>query len=195
MKMHCQRPLILATCCVCLWGMALGSASGAASAPSMRAAAVASGARAALADYDRGIRLLCSARGRPGVEAEAARWMLRAAEQGHAGAQSVLGWMYMAGKGVPRNDTAASRWLQPSAAAGNTAAQNNLGLLYATGQGLPHDHARAAAWFRAAADQGSAEAARNLHVLIHGDDGAPAIPRGNAATAPDPRLLASNCRL
>jgi TPR repeat protein len=103
--------------------------------------------------------------------------------------------MYMAGKGVPRDDAAAARWLQPSAAAGNTAAQNNLGLLYATGQGLPHDHARAAAWFRAAADQGSAEAARNLHVLIHGDDGAPAIPRGNAATAPDPRLLASNCRL
>lgn len=195
MMTRCHRALALAACCVCLGELAVDSASGAASVPSTQVATAASGTRVALSDYDRGIRLLCSARGRRSVEAEAARWMLRAAEQGHAGAQSVLGWMYMAGKGVPRDDTAAARWLQPAAAAGNTAAENNLGLLYATGRGLPHDHARAAAWFRAAADQGSAEATRNLHVLIHGDDGAPAIPRGRAATAPDPRLVASNCRL
>lgn len=106
-----------------------------------------------------------------------------------------MGWLHMVGTGVPRDDAAAARWLRPSAAAGNTAAQNNLGLLYATGQGLPHSHAQAEAWFRAAANQGSAEAARNLHVLIHGDEGAPAAPRGPAATAPDPRLLATHCRI
>ena len=189
------RPPVLAVCCLGLWALAAGSATSGVSTTATPRAMQASSARAALTDYDRGIQLLCSARGRRSVEADAARWLRRAAEQGHAGAQSVLGWMYMAGKGVPRDDAAAARWLQPGAAAGNTAAQNNLGMLYATGQGLPHDHARATAWFRAAAAQGSAEAARNLHVLIHGDDGAPAIPRGTAATAPDPRLLASNCRL
>lgn len=153
----------------------------------------ASTARAAMSDYDRGIRLLCRAGGRRAVQAEAARWLRQAAQQGHAGAQSVLGWMHLTGIGVTRDDAAAARWLQPSAAAGQTAAQNNLGLLYATGQGVAHSHARAEAWFRAAAGQGSAEAARNLHVLIHGDEGAPAPPAQAAATAPDPRLLAANC--
>ncbi len=155
----------------------------------------ASTARAAMSDFDRGIRLLCSAGGRRAVQAEAAKWLHQAARQGHAGAQSVLGWMHMAGIGVARDDTAAARWLQPSAAAGHTAAQNNLGLLYATGNGVAHSHGRAEAWFRAAASQGSAEAARNLHVLIHGDEAAPAVPVRPAATAPDPRLLAASCRI
>ena len=152
-------------------------------------------ARAAMSDFDRGIRLLCSAGGRRAMQVEAARWLRQAAQQGHAGGQSVLGWMHMAGIGVTRDDTAAARWLQPSAAAGNTAAQNNLGLLYAAGKGVAHSHARAEAWFRTAADHGSAEAARNLHVLNHGDEGAPAVPGRPAATAPDPRLHAANCRI
>jgi hypothetical protein len=155
----------------------------------------ASAARAATSDFDRGIRLLCSAAGRRAVQAEAAKWLGQAAQRGHAGAQSVLGWMHMAGIGVTRDETAAARWLQPSAAAGNTAAQNNLGLLYATGKGVAHSHARADAWFRTAADHGSAEAARNLHVLNHGDEGAPTVPGRPAATAPDPRLHAANCRI
>ena len=67
--------------------------------------------------------------------------------------------------------------------------------LYATGNGVAHSHARAEAWFRAAASQGSAEAARNLHVLIHGDEGAPEVPGRPAFTAPDPRLVAANCRI
>lgn len=185
-------PLLAWMLCCLAWG----PAPAAPAAPALPAATPGSAAREAIADYDRGIQLLCAAHGRRKLEVEAARHLQRAAEQGHSGAQSVLGWMHMAGTGVARDDAAAARWLRPSALAGNTAAQNNLGLLYATGQGVPHSHAQALAWFRAAADQGSAEAARNLHVLIHGDEGAPAIPGGaRAPSAPDPRLLAVDCRI
>ena len=74
------------------------------------AAPPASTARAAMSDYDRGIRLLCRAGGRRAVQAEAARWLRQAAQQGHAGAQSVLGWMHLTGIGVTRDDAAAARW-------------------------------------------------------------------------------------
>jgi TPR repeat protein len=157
--------------------------------------AVASGARAALADYDRGIRLLCSARGRRGVEAEAARWLLPGRRTGPCRCAERAGLDVHGGQGRAARRHGCSALAAAQRRSREHGCAEQPGLLYATGQGLPHDHARAAAWFRAAADQGSAEAARNLHVLIHGDDGAPAIPRGNAATAPDPRLLASNCRL
>lgn len=142
--------------------------------------------------YDRAITLMC---GSSGVRnpAEAARLLAIAAEQGHAGAQSVLGWLHMTGTGMPRDDARAARWLRPAAEAGDTAAQNNLGVLHAIGQGVAHDHAAAERWFRAAADKGAADAARNLDVL-RGGTGRKADTRGLARPAVHPALASARCR-
>lgn len=51
--------------------------------------------------------------------AEAAKWYRKAAEQGHAGAQYNLGFMYGTGRGVPQNDVEAYVWWSLSAAQGD----------------------------------------------------------------------------
>ncbi|MDP7667987.1 MAG: tetratricopeptide repeat protein [Rhodospirillales bacterium] len=51
--------------------------------------------------------------------AEAAKWYRMAAEQGHAGAQFVLGSMYANGQGVPQDYVAAHMWFDLSAARGD----------------------------------------------------------------------------
>lgn len=119
------------------------------------------------AQYDLGVALACG-RGVRRNRAEAAAWFGRAADQGHAQAQSVLGWMYMTGNGVPRDDSHALRLLRSAADQGDTSAQNNLGIVYAQGRGVPVDRAEAERWFRKAADQGAADAARNLSILLKG---------------------------
>ena len=43
-------------------------------------------------------------------ETEAARWYMKAAEQGHARAQWALGWMYERGDGVPKDEAEEARW-------------------------------------------------------------------------------------
>ena len=48
-------------------------------------------------------------------DAEAARWLRLAADQGHAGAQYNLGVMYASGRGVPEDDAEAVRWLRLAA--------------------------------------------------------------------------------
>jgi len=43
-------------------------------------------------------------------DVEAVAWYLKAAEQGHADAQAVLGYMYVTGRGVPQDDGEAYLW-------------------------------------------------------------------------------------
>ncbi|WP_198022325.1 tetratricopeptide repeat protein [Candidatus Odyssella acanthamoebae] len=50
----------------------------------------------------------------------------KAAEQGHAGAQSNLGGMYYKGEGVEKNAEKAVEWYQKAAEKGNALAQNFL---------------------------------------------------------------------
>ncbi len=148
-----------------------------------------SAAGTAQAQYELGIALLCV---RPPRPEEAARWMTQAAEQGHRGAQSVLGWLYMSGRGVKHDDRTAARWLRLAAQGGDAAAQNNLGVLYAVGGGVEHDHLQAERWFRAAADQGAADAQRNLAVL--GGTARGAAARLAARPAVHPALSVASCR-
>ena len=49
---------------------------------------------------------------------EAAKWFRKAADQGHAKAQYMLGNMYAVGRGMPRDDLRAHMWLNLSAAKG-----------------------------------------------------------------------------
>jgi TPR repeat protein len=117
------------------------------------------------AEYERGLDYAC-ARGFPRNLPEAAKWFHRAADKGHALAQSALGWMLMTGRGVKRDDAEAARWLQLAAERGVVPAQNNLAVLYVMGQGVPHNHSTAEHWFRAAAEQGAIDAQRNLDTLL-----------------------------
>lgn len=97
--------------------------------------------------------------------AEAFRWWLRAAEQGHAPAQSSVGFMYAEGEVVSQDHAEAGRWWLKAAEQGDAAAQFNLGRQYVRGAGVAQDYSEAARWFRKAASQGYKAAKDNLEAL------------------------------
>ena len=53
----------------------------------------------------------------------AVMWYTKAAEQGHARAQTVLGTMYANGEGVPENDVKAYVWVSMAKANGDEVAK------------------------------------------------------------------------
>jgi TPR repeat protein len=70
--------------------------------------------------------------------AEAFTWYQRAAEQGDAGAQSALAYMYAYGLGVPQNLPEAFRWAKNAADRGNAQARQLLeGVLQQSGTSPP----------------------------------------------------------
>ena len=86
----------------------------------------------------------------------------KAAEQGDAEAQTILGACYLNGAGVPENKTEAIKWLRMAAEQGNALAQGALGVCYFRGDGVPENKTEAIKWFRMAAEQGNEEAAALL---------------------------------
>ena len=82
------------------------------------------------------------------------RVLLRAAEDGNAGAQLQLGVLHLQGKIVPRDCRRAARWLSAAAAQGAAEAQSRLSLLYLQGEGVPADIERGIALLRRAAQSG-----------------------------------------
>lgn len=58
--------------------------------------------------------------------------LAQAAEQGHAGANDLLGEYYLAGNEVPRNVETAVRYFERAIAAGSVPARNNLAWIFAT---------------------------------------------------------------
>jgi TPR repeat protein len=97
-----------------------------------------------------------------GDYARASRLSRPLAENGDARAQSMLGLLYLHGRGVPQDDLGAAYWFRLAADQGEARAQFNLGLMYAEGRGMPHDYAEAARWYRLAADRNHAQAQYNL---------------------------------
>jgi uncharacterized protein len=100
---------------------------------------------------------------------EAMKWFRNAAEQGHVGAQGLLGDAYRSGQGVPKAQAAA--WYLKAAEQGASAAQTALGFIYRDGQGVPQNYAEAAKWFRKAADQGNALAESSLVARVTRTEG------------------------
>jgi len=90
--------------------------------------------------------------------AEAAKWFSKAAVQGNAKAQSMLGTMYSNGQGVPQDYAKAKKWYRKAAVQGLAEAQSELGFMYMVGRGVQKDYAEAAKWYRKAADQGDKDA-------------------------------------
>jgi TPR repeat protein len=108
-----------------------------------------------------------------GDYATAIRTFRPLAEQGDAGAQFNLGYIYANGQGEPQDYAEAMRWYHKAAEQGRAEAQFNLGGMYALGQGVPQDYAEAHRWFRKAADQGVARAQSNLGLMYAQGQGVP----------------------
>jgi len=75
-------------------------------------------------------------------------------EQGHAGAQTILGLMYAYGDGVAQNHKEAVKWYRLAAEQGFAYAQYQLGTMYYFGGGVPKDNIYAYMWLNLASAQG-----------------------------------------
>lgn len=75
----------------------------------------------------------------------------KAAVQGQARAQYILGYLYYTGRGAERDYEQARRWWEKAAARNNTDAMLSLGSIYADGTGVSRDPALARQWYAKAA--------------------------------------------
>jgi TPR repeat protein len=103
-------------------------------------------------------RLLLRQATTPAEEAEARRWIARAADTGMIAAEAVLAEMLLHGRGGPRDVPAARRLFETAAAGGHLGAIFALGVLHAGAEGVPRDLARSEALLREAAAGGHAPA-------------------------------------
>lgn len=103
---------------------------------------------------------------------------------GNAEGQTILGLMYLLGKGVPQDEAKAVEQFQLAAKQGQPDAQFALGRMYEQGRGgLPRDVDAALQWYRAAANQGHEQAAASWKKLLTEDDESdPETTQTSAAT-------------
>jgi uncharacterized protein len=106
--------------------------------------------------------------------AEAAKWFLKAANQGNILADRNLGACCANGFGVPKDETEATKWYHKAAIdesketialaeQGDASAQLQVGFNYLFGQlGVPKDSAEAVKWMRKSAEQGNVDALNQL---------------------------------
>ena len=85
----------------------------------------------------------------------------KAAEQGDADAQLLLGAMYELGSGVAQDDKQAAAWFRKAAEQGDAKAQRLLGMMYDIGVGVVQDNKLAYVWSSVSAANGDVEAATN----------------------------------
>ncbi|KAK3842083.1 MAG: hypothetical protein J3R72DRAFT_523841 [Linnemannia gamsii] len=104
---------------------------------------------------------------------KAMKWLLRAAAQGHAGAECEIGRMFETGRGVEEDHFTAAAWYRRAAHQGLAAAQKNLAVMYTQGWGVEENFVEAAYWYRKAADQGHSSAQFNLAILYYHGEGVP----------------------
>jgi S1-C subfamily serine protease len=102
--------------------------------------------------YDTGVGVLKS-------YSESGKWYLKAANQGIAEAQFVLGSRYYEyGKKSKENYKTAFSWFYKAAKQGLREAQFNTGVMYGLGQGVPTNNVEAYKWLVLASAQGSMQA-------------------------------------
>ncbi|MGQ0742152.1 MAG: hypothetical protein ACT4OG_07640 [Alphaproteobacteria bacterium] len=106
-------------------------------------------------------------------DAEAYRWISKAAQQGNAVAQYRAGTLYERGRGVPADAKKAHEWYMKAARQGNRKAMHNLAVSFAQGTGTEKNFAEAARWFGAAAELGLLDSQFNLAVLYERGLGVP----------------------
>lgn len=100
------------------------------------------------------------------INAMAARWFRKLAEEGDAAAQNKLGLMYLNGfSDIQRDNGRAFEWFQKSAAQGDLDGRLNVGLMYLQGRGVEKDDEVAAQLIYSAAKEGNATAQYNYGFL------------------------------
>ena len=111
--------------------------------------------------------------GVPANDAEAAKWLERAADAGEPVAQYRIGTLYERGRGVPADAAKAARWYEAAANQGNRKAMHNLAVAHAEGSGVKKDFTEASRWFSRAANLGLSDSQFNLAVLYERGLGLP----------------------
>lgn len=89
----------------------------------------------------------------------------KAAEDGQAPFQCILGYYYQNGVGVKMDEQKSFLWFQKAAIQGFKEAQCNLGHCYLGGFGTDRDIQRAMEWYSKAAEQGLSSARKQLELL------------------------------
>jgi len=92
-------------------------------------------------------------------------WLKPLAEQGHAGAQSYMGYLYQDAYGVARDYREAARWYQLAAEQGDTYSQLRLAEIYEKALGVARDDARAAEWYARASNLGDLQAQHHIATM------------------------------
>mgnify|MGYP001331263476 CR=1 FL=1 len=115
--------------------------------------------------YRLGLRYLQGS-GVPRSEEEAERFLRRAAERHHPGAEAELAFLMA-------DPVETTRWLEDAASHGLAEAQYYLGLAYTLGEGVEPDAVRAADLFRRAAEGGYAPALYDLALAYLDGAGVP----------------------
>jgi TPR repeat protein len=90
------------------------------------------------------------------------KWYTKAAEQGEATGQRLLGWCYANGAGVAKDEKEAVKWYTKAAEQRDATGQRLLGWCYANGAGVAKDEKEAVKWYTKAAEQGDATGQRLL---------------------------------
>ena len=96
---------------------------------------------------------------------EAAKWWMKAAEQGHFMAQSNIGVLFLERKGDKESEEAAVKWFRLAAKQGDALAQCNLAFCYREGIGVEKSKEIAIRWLKIAAEQGDEFAKAKLKKL------------------------------
>jgi TPR repeat protein len=95
----------------------------------------------------------------------ALHWYREAAARGHAGAQNMLGTVYLTGQGVAKNSAEAERWWASAAEQGYAPSQYNLGGMYSRSLSETLTRDEAMDWLGKAASQGHSQASIELAKL------------------------------
>ncbi|MEX0346960.1 MAG: tetratricopeptide repeat protein [Rhizobiaceae bacterium] len=117
-------------------------------------------------DFEKGLRAL-----RAGTFAAALAELRPLAENGHGGAQYLLGTMFEYGRGVSQDDGAAVIWYRSAAENDIAFAQYRLGVLFDNGWGVDEDRASAVRWYKLAAEQGHLLAQHDLALMYFSGQG------------------------
>jgi len=121
--------------------------------------------------YQLGFNYYAGRSGFPWNQTLATEHFLNAANQGHADAQSWLGYCYIKGNGVTKNYTEAVKWSKKAAEKGDLWAMSALGYCYYYGLGVTKDYNEAAKWLKKVAEQGNATAQKNLGICYENGHG------------------------
>ena len=116
-----------------------------------------------------------------GDEKSGAKWVLSAAQQGEAFAQTYSGHMYRNGIGVPKNVPKGVEWLAKGASQGDEVAETQLGILYLAGDEVQKDVSKGLELLEKAAAKGNVEAQFNVGMAYtYGKKAGVDVPRDAA---------------